>query len=287
MCGIFAIITDKNINLNDAKILANHTRQRGKDSSGFLSYDNRKYFVDKFDFDLKKSIKKINLKNKKLIIGHSRLVTNSMNDNQPIYDNNICVFHNGIVTNYEKLFKKFNLKQKLEIDTEIINSLFDYALKKKNDLVSVVEFIKKEIEGSASCVIALPEIGKVVLFSNNGSLYFGKKDGAIYISSEKYPLTKTNCSQINQVTSTEIFDIPKQLENKLIINDFKIKRKNLVPIINTNFLYKKYLNYNFKKKDRCTKCILPNTFPFIRFDEKGVCNYCNNYKKKKFRRKKG
>lgn len=29
---------------------------------------------------------------------------------------------------------------------------------------------------------------------------------------------------------------------------------------------------------RCTKCVLPETMPFIKFDEKGVCNYCNNYK---------
>lgn len=29
---------------------------------------------------------------------------------------------------------------------------------------------------------------------------------------------------------------------------------------------------------RCTKCILPETFPFITFDEDGVCNYCHNYK---------
>lgn len=29
---------------------------------------------------------------------------------------------------------------------------------------------------------------------------------------------------------------------------------------------------------RCTKCLLPSTFPFIEFDENGVCNYCRNYK---------
>ncbi|MFW9932660.1 MAG: hypothetical protein ACFFDR_08390, partial [Candidatus Thorarchaeota archaeon] len=28
---------------------------------------------------------------------------------------------------------------------------------------------------------------------------------------------------------------------------------------------------------RCTKCILPETFPFIEFDEEGVCNYCKSY----------
>jgi len=28
---------------------------------------------------------------------------------------------------------------------------------------------------------------------------------------------------------------------------------------------------------RCTRCLLPETFPFIRFDADGVCNYCHNY----------
>jgi hypothetical protein len=30
---------------------------------------------------------------------------------------------------------------------------------------------------------------------------------------------------------------------------------------------------------RCTACLLPETFPFIEFDEKGECNYCKNYSK--------
>jgi hypothetical protein len=29
---------------------------------------------------------------------------------------------------------------------------------------------------------------------------------------------------------------------------------------------------------RCTRCILPETFPFIEFDAEGVCNYCRNYR---------
>ncbi|MCP1716380.1 hypothetical protein J2T58_002261 [Methanocalculus alkaliphilus] len=28
---------------------------------------------------------------------------------------------------------------------------------------------------------------------------------------------------------------------------------------------------------RCTKCILPETFPYIDFDDRGVCNYCRDY----------
>lgn len=33
-----------------------------------------------------------------------------------------------------------------------------------------------------------------------------------------------------------------------------------------------------RKLRRCTKCLLPETFPFIEYDHQGVCNYCNNYK---------
>ncbi len=29
---------------------------------------------------------------------------------------------------------------------------------------------------------------------------------------------------------------------------------------------------------RCSKCILPETFPFIEYDANGVCNYCRNYR---------
>lgn len=32
------------------------------------------------------------------------------------------------------------------------------------------------------------------------------------------------------------------------------------------------------KLRRCTKCLLPETFPYIAYDTQGVCNYCNNYK---------
>mgnify|MGYP000630771079 CR=1 FL=1 len=29
---------------------------------------------------------------------------------------------------------------------------------------------------------------------------------------------------------------------------------------------------------KCTKCILPETYPEITFDEEGICNYCKEYK---------
>lgn len=29
---------------------------------------------------------------------------------------------------------------------------------------------------------------------------------------------------------------------------------------------------------RCTRCVLPETFPYIAFDQEGVCNYCRSYR---------
>jgi glutamine---fructose-6-phosphate transaminase (isomerizing) len=45
----------------------------------------------------------------------------------------------------------------------------------------------------------------------------------------------------------------------------------------------KLLEHNYaavKSLRRCSKCLLPETFPYIVFDNINVCNYCNNYKLK-------
>jgi len=36
---------------------------------------------------------------------------------------------------------------------------------------------------------------------------------------------------------------------------------------------------------RCKKCLLPENYPGITFNEEGICNYCESYKKKKYKGK--
>ena len=38
----------------------------------------------------------------------------------------------------------------------------------------------------------------------------------------------------------------------------------------------------FKSMRRCTRCTLPETMPFIRFDDAGVCNFCRDYEPLEF-----
>ena len=47
MCGIFGIIVEKKINKSDFKTLALLSRERGKDSSGFLTHHKKKVYCKK------------------------------------------------------------------------------------------------------------------------------------------------------------------------------------------------------------------------------------------------
>src|SRR5690606_6186395 len=60
--------------------------------------------------------------------------------------------------------------------------------------------------------------------------------------------------------------------------DFKISRSDLIPKFMDIAEERKMLQYPKPDLKRCTRCILPETMPFIYFDNHGVCNYCNAYK---------
>ena len=245
MCGIFGIISSSNINLKELSILAKNARQRGKDSSGFLKYDGFKYSINRYDNDLIKSVKDIN-KNNKIVFGHSRLVTNSMVDNQPVFKNDISIIHNGIIVNFKNLFSKFKFKKDLNIDTEIILELFKFFLKQNKDLKSIVNLVLSTIEGSASCVVHLAKLGKLILFTNNGSLYLGKKKQTIYVSSESFSLKKIKCNEIKKVIEPVIIDVPLS-EEEIVVKDFKVDRRSLVPDFPTSLISEKLLNYEINK----------------------------------------
>ncbi len=275
MCGIFGIISKKIVPKKDLRNLALFSRERGKDSSGFLKYDNH-YSIERFNKDIKYTINKISISKSNLVIGHSRLITNSTNDNQPIIRNKIVAVHNGIIVNHQNVFDKFKLKRKLKIDTEIIPVLVDHFLKEKMSYNEIINSILSECEGIISCAASIPKLGKLLLFSNNGSLYFGTKNNNSYFASDKFFLKKLNCSNISQIKQ-KIIDIPVDEETISLQEDNK-NRKDIVPYLTSNKKQKDLLIFEKHNLKRCTKCILPTTMPFIKFDEMGICNYCNNYK---------
>ena len=278
MCGIFGQISKIKVNKNNLTRLAKHSEQRGVDSSGLIYYDSGSYKIDRADFNINKLLKKVKPYGSKVVLGHSRLITNGLSDNQPIVRDNICVVHNGIIVNENDAWDKINIKRKFKIDSELIVAIASECINNGLDVEKIPERVLSLCKGVVSYALLIPSKSKIVLFSNNGSLYFGKIDDDIYFASEKYALIKIGCKNIKQIKDDPYFvDIPIS-NNSLIVNDVSVRTENLIPEFQINNHEEKLLEYKSNNIRRCTRCILTETMPFINFDSDGVCNYCNNYK---------
>jgi len=278
MCGIFGVISSTPIIKDDFDTLATLSQQRGKDSSGLLIYNDGRYYVHRADYSIIKLLRGVKPYSSSIVMGHSRLITNGLSDNQPVVRENICVLHNGIIVNHEEVWNIIKKKRELEIDTEVIAGIASAHLDAGHDLETLPQRILHLCKGVIACALVIAEKGKLCLFSNNGSLYTGNKGQIKYFASESFPLTKIGCSDIQQIKNDAVFiDIPGSKQS-VEISDKVERTINLIPSLSFSASEEKLLQYRKHNLRRCTKCLLPETMPFISFDSEGVCNYCKNYK---------
>nr|WP_255633397.1 hypothetical protein [Demequina sp. TTPB684] len=212
-----------------------------------------------------------------LFFGHSRLVTNGTADNQPVAREEIVVLHNGIIVNYDAVWELLGKSPELEIDTEVIPAIIASHLADGGTVETAAERVVSVTEGIVACAALIPRLGKLVLFSNNGSLYLGDKSGGVIFSSERYPLEQIGAENIRQVRESEVLDVPAQ-EEPITLKEWANRSINLVPGLGISAQEESLLQHPKPELRRCTKCILPETMPYIAFDAEGVCNYCHNYK---------
>jgi asparagine synthetase B (glutamine-hydrolysing) len=212
------------------------------------------------------------------VAGHSRLITNGHANNQPTGFSGIYVLHNGIVLNSEKIWDEIKLESKLQIDSEVIPALAKYFLMQGIELEAIPSLILEKCEGVVACALIYPSVGKLSLFSNNGSLFYSIDHNELYFASERNSLIKIGCANINQIYASITFDIPVSAINDEI--NVEIPRLDLVPTLAHDSTQAKLLEYDWIDLKRCTRCILPNTMPYIEFDQEGVCNYCLHYRRR-------
>lgn len=276
MCGIFGIISNSTVSKAELTVLAKHAQQRGMDSSGLFFKERDRYVVERATGSVTRLLKDVDPHPTEFIMGHSRLITNGLEDNQPVIRDSVCVLHNGIVVNHESLWPSLNRSPNQEIDTEIIAAITAEALENGESVEDISKQVLSRCDGVVACALALPEHGKLCLFSNNGSLYAGRKGDAVYFASEKFPLTELECSGVEQVREGLVIDIPESVAD-VVVNERNRRTTNLIPALGKHAAEEKLLEFKQHELRRCSKCVLPETMPFIRFDHDGVCNYCTNY----------
>ena len=245
-----------------------------------------------------------------IAIAHARLVTNGVatdeRNNQPVTYGNINMVHNGIIVNSSDLWSSnSDLTRCSDVDTEICAALLDsYSI--NNTPERSTQLLFKQIRGAASIAWLSDQTNKLTLATNTGDLYWSTSDSSnnrafLFASQPTFlPDKISNCSisTISQVLPGHALSVTSNGTHEFIIDgskshseteffelyEFSHKSHALRTQVSPNSSVVKYpeglLKYNsdsLRAIKRCTKCILPSTFPFISFDDDGVCNYCNNY----------
>ena len=317
MCGIFGIHlrkinkSHKNID-EDIKILSQLSRVRGQDTFGLLISTNNKEKIFKINADpsevskrkdyknfIKSTFEDINEITPLSIIGQTRLVTNGTKflpeNNQPIITDNIIGVHNGIIVqdqkNGESLVKSNNEGYNVKSDSlNFFEDLSKIFSKDSNQFIDNYFKYINNIDGNYSIAFRVPSLKLNFLSSNCGSLHFTKTEENLLFASEKSILEdflkKTN-SKYNSGNSS----IKKILNENIIFNDElkivesdKTTHKKYFTLDNSFKVFDNISDANERRNNlkKCTKCILPSTYPFIKFDENGVSDYFKRYKKQKF-----
>lgn len=252
------------------------------------------------------------------IIGHARLVTNgSLDDNknnQPVIKDGIVGIHNGIITNDQLIWKKFpSIHKESKVDTEVLLSLIRFHFQKTRSLKYAISKSFDITEGSISTSLFFNDLDIQVLATNTGSIYYYPDKDIFIFASEKLILEnflikfsikfdsvkqiKPNTGLVINLKSLELDKFSTSFITKPLIKDIQQKPIQITdvsinkPIQETSLNlisdqqlgeFKEFIK-NTKKKiskiKRCSKCLLPETMPYIKFDNKGVCNYCHNYQK--------
>ena len=237
--------------------------------------------------------------------GQTRLVTNGTKffykNNQPISLNRITGLHNGIILFKDEKESDQNKKNYESFQMKSDSLSFFEKLEKKSEendesiIKCFMEFID-EINGNFS--IAFTDLKEQILLisSNCGSLYYFhdiEKKLFVYASEKKI---LENFIESSKFFNNHKIEIKKVLNKSIVLNyvtheveifDNLNFNKKINISVNENKSYDIITNQQEDLKrlnslKKCSKCILPETYPFIEFDMEGVCNYCNSYQKQKF-----
>jgi glucosamine--fructose-6-phosphate aminotransferase (isomerizing) len=233
------------------------------------------------------------------LIGHARLVTNGAQlvpeNNQPVARDGAVTVHNGIVVNSDALWDKTSGSPLAEVDSEVIPYLIQKYRSKGADLGSALSRTFGDLTGEASVGLLLGDIDAMLIGTNTGSVYYAlSEDGSSFFYSSEYYIAKNIADPAKGLHGFRPEGV-RQLKSReglvIHLNDLRLERIDMsrpalaAPAVATMLQTQRRIETGHEREERkrqdmrrCTRCVLPETMPFITFDHEGVCNYCHNYK---------
>ena len=235
------------------------------------------------------------------MLGHTRLVTNGLqaiaSNNQPVVKNNAVVVHNGIITNEEEIWAADPaLNRQTQVDSEVIPSLLHRTMQQGQALPEAVTTLFRTIRGETSIGMLFAGQAQALLATNTGSLYavHVQRQKIFFFVSEEY-IARQFLGSFEELSSGPggIFQIPANALLLLNLNDLSFAQAPFGKAVAMPYVSRTLATQSrIESEDlrlqecrqslqRCSKCLLPETMPFIVFNGQGVCNYCHNYRPQK------
>lgn len=274
MCGIFGGVSGTNHSKEIIFSLARDSRRRGRDASGLIWSNGQEFMVERSTQSISGVVQSVDFDSCLFFAGHSRLITSGHSDNQPVEFQSVWTLHNGIVLNDQQVWNQLGLSPRKSVDSEVLSAFVYAAIMRGESLAFAAQELLSVINGVVSAVIVVPELGQALLVSNNGSLYIGYSENSLYFASESFSLQKIGLRCIEKVDNSLVIEIPKSYSIS-VADKFSIKADPNPSLAIKDF--DDLLVFDSYDLRRCSKCILPETMPYITFNEHGICNYCENY----------
>jgi hypothetical protein len=314
MCGIFGVIHAKDqrsseeLDLTRALALAllRYSETRGREAVGIAVHDGARIEVLKQSGSVSDFLANPRLHalledaqrrstRTLAITGHSRLATNGTQsntvNNQPVITHGAVALHNGIVVNDSTLEQRFHIDRAGELDSEVLAAVLRSKLVASKDLVAATRETFGAIEGSASIAMMFEDLDVMLLATNTGSLFQLTSDtgSVLAFASERFILQRLmgdrelakrlgDC-RIEQIRANTALAIRLDTMQR---HAFELSASGgdgsaLAPNGHTVAIVDR--SSRADQLQRCTKCILPATYPFVDFDSDGVCRYCRTWRK--------
>lgn len=273
MPGIIAYISKTSTPYSLASIQAGFKAitSRGQNSSSVFTAQKDGCTLSKARLPLDKLVSQ-HYKATPLVVGYAGLNVSQPSEISPLKKNNLVLFHDGLLANNPVNDVEFRVTTP-NFTEELLDKIA--ALKSvSEDFITDLDVFLKSLIGTVNCLLLDLKSNQLYLLSNHGSLYFSDTETDLYIASEAY-LLKDRVALLTQVNGVKVFKLPSSIKCQKIQEKVLFDYPSRFPAISTQL---DVLEYKIHSLKRCSKCILPETFPFIRFDTAGVCNYCHAYK---------